>query len=122
MRRPSFAEFVVVLFFMVFIGMPNSARAIDNPPPQDVLGAMSEKLVRGVANIATGWVELPKQIVTTFQEDGVVKGIFIGPLKGVGMTVVRTLSGASEVATFIVPAPGYYDPYFEPGYVWQRAE
>lgn len=120
MNRPSFLAFAVVLWVVVSIGMPTSARAFEDPPAQDVIGLMSGKLVRGVANVGTGWVELPKQIVTTFQEDGALKGIVVGPLKGIGMTLVRTLAGVGEIVTFLVPAPGYYDPYLDPEYVWQK--
>ena len=51
---------------------------------------------------------------------GVAKGIFVGPLRGLGMTLVRTVSGAGETLTFMIPFPGFFDPYFEPAYVWQK--
>jgi putative exosortase-associated protein (TIGR04073 family) len=44
----------------------------------------------------------------------------VGPLKGIGMTVVRTVAGAGETATFYLAYPGFYDPYFDPAYVWQK--
>lgn len=81
---------------------------------------MANKVVRGIANVATGWLELPKQIYLTVKEDGVAKGIFVGPLRGMGMTLVRTVSGAGETLTFMIPYPGFFDPYFEPAYVWQK--
>jgi hypothetical protein len=36
------------------------------------------------------------------------------------MTLVRTFSGAGEALTFFVAYPGFYDPYFDPAYVWQK--
>jgi len=95
-------------------------QTIENSSPQDVVDGMAGKAGRGLANIATGWLELPKQIYTTSKEDGTVKGIFLGPLKGLGMTLVRTVSGAGELMTFFVAFPGFYDPYFDPAYVWQK--
>ena len=119
MRRSSSVAIVIGLCLFLLAGISDSAKAYDESP-QDVAQGMSEKLVRGVSNAATGWVELPKQIVLTFQNDGVTKGIFVGPLKGLGMTIVRTVSGVAEIVTFFHPAPGFYEPYFEPEFVWQK--
>jgi len=93
---------------------------IENSSPQDIVSGMSSKAARGVANVATGWLEFPKQIYVTSREEGTVKGIFIGPFKGLGMTVIRTVSGAAEFLTFFSAYPNFYSPYFEPSYVWQK--
>ena len=95
-------------------------RSIDNSSPQDVVDGMASKAGRGIANMTTGWLELPKQIYTTSKEDGAVKGIFIGPLKGLGMTLLRTIGGVGELMTFYMSYPGFYDPFFDPAYVWQK--
>jgi len=96
------------------------SRNIDNSSPQEVVDAMANKLVRGVANIGTGWLEFPKQIYQTFKDEGVARGMTVGPIKGIGMTLVRTFAGVGETATFFVAYPGFYDPYFDPAYVWQK--
>lgn len=96
------------------------SRTVESSSPQEVVSAMANKLARGITNVATGWLEFPKQIYITYKEDGPVNGILIGPLRGIGMTLVRTGSGAGEAATFMVPFPGFYDPYFEPDYVWKK--
>lgn len=96
------------------------SRNVDTSPPQVVVDGMANKLVRGVANIGTGWLEFPKQIYLTFKDEGVAKGMTVGPIKGVGMTLVRTLAGVGETATFFVAFPGFYEPYFDPAYVWQK--
>lgn len=93
---------------------------IENSSPQEITNGMGTKLGRGVANFATGWMEFPKQIYVTSKEDGAVSGIFIGPFKGIGMTVIRTFSGIAEFATFFIASPRFYSPYFEPAYVWQK--
>jgi putative exosortase-associated protein (TIGR04073 family) len=95
-------------------------KTVEASTPQEVVGAMSLKMVRGVSNATLGWWELPKQVYQTFHEDGVAMGLSVGPLKGIGMTLVRTLSGVGEVLTFPSPFPGFYDPYFEPAFVWQK--
>ncbi len=98
----------------------DSYRTIETSSPQEVVDGMMNKAGRGMANVATGWLELPKQIYTTSKEDGLAKGIFIGPLKGLGMTLVRTVAGVGEFATFFIAYPGFYDPYMDPPYVWQK--
>lgn len=95
-------------------------RTADDSSAQTVVSEMANKAVRGVANVTTGWLEIPKQISVSFCEDGPVQGVFVGPLKGIGMTVVRTVAGAGELVTFFLPFPGFYDPYFEPAFVWQK--
>lgn len=95
-------------------------RTVENSSPQEIVGGMGAKMARGVANTATGWLEFPKQIYLTYNEDGAAMGIFVGPLKGLGMTLVRTVSGAAEFLTFFSASPGFYAPYFEPAFVWQK--
>ena len=98
----------------------NDIKSIEDSSPQEVVDGMANKLARGVANVATGWIEIPKQIYITCKEEGYVKGLTVGPLKGIGMTLVRTVSGVGETVTFLVPFPGFYDPFFDPSYVWQK--
>jgi len=95
-------------------------RSIEKSSPQEVVDGMATKGVRGAINLVTGWLELPKQIYVTTRESGWAKGIAVGPFKGIGMTIVRTVSGAGELLTFFVAYPGFYDPWFEPQFVWQN--
>jgi len=80
-------------------------------------GAMT-KLLRGVVNLATGWVELPKKIHQTAQDSGAGTAATYGLLRGVGHTFVRTLAGAYEIITFPFPAPTDYRPVIRPSYVF----
>jgi putative exosortase-associated protein (TIGR04073 family) len=98
----------------------NSDLTIDQASPQEVVDGMANKIVRGVANVATGWLELPKQIYITCKEEGYTKGLIVGPIKGVGMTLVRTAAGVGETFTFFIAYPGFYDPFVDPPYVWQK--
>ncbi len=97
-------------------------RPIEDRSAQSIASGMGNKAARGLANVATGWMELPKQIYVTSKENGAAQGIFIGPLKGIGMTLARTLAGVGELVTFFVPYPGFYDSYIEPHYVWEKEE
>jgi len=122
-RRRFLPLFILALVLLVGVAGKVCAEGYKTPEsvnPQDVVDGASGKLVRGLANVATGWLELPKQIYLTCTEDGVVKGIFVGPIKGIGMTLVRTGAGLGEAATFFVPYPGFYQPYFDPAYVWEK--
>jgi putative exosortase-associated protein (TIGR04073 family) len=92
---------------------------VDTASPQDIVDGMAAKGVRGAANLVTGWAEVPKQIYVTGVEGGWLRGAVIGPFKGIGMAVIRTVSGAGELMTFFVAYPGYYDPWIEPRFVWQ---
>lgn len=107
----------------VFAGKGNAAnsyRTVDDSTPQEIVDAMAAKGVRGAANLLMGWVEFPKQIYVTGQESDWLRGAVIGPFKGIGMTVVRTVSGAGELMTFFLAYPGFYDPWIEPRFVWQK--
>ncbi len=119
-----FSAFVIccaLVVSQVITSYADSYRTIDNSSPQEVVDGMMNKAGRGMANMTTGWLELPKQVYETSKEDGVAKGILIGTLKGMGMTVVRTVGGVGEFATFYLSYPGFYDPYFEPAYVWEKS-
>ena len=122
MARSLTLLFVSCLASLVFAGasVASGYRSIETASPQDIVEGMATKGVRGVANILTGWVEIPKQIYITGKETGWVRGSIIGPLKGIGMTVVRTVSGAGELLTFFVAYPGFYDPWIEPRFVWMK--
>jgi len=82
---------------------------------------MGKKLGRGIANIVTGWVELPKNIYdTSVETNNPLMGITYGTLKGIGMTVVRTGAGVYDTATFLFPVPQDYDPILEPEFVFEE--
>ena len=77
----------------------------------------AKKLGRGLANVLTGWVELPKNIYDTSVEENALSGMTMGLAKGLGMTIVRTGAGVYEVVTFPLPVPEDYQPVLEPEFV-----
>ncbi|GAB7024823.1 exosortase system-associated protein, TIGR04073 family [Geotalea toluenoxydans] len=89
--------------------------------PEAIAEKMSFKLVRGLTNVVTGVVEVPKQSYLTVRDRGNI-GYVVGPIKGMGMALYRTLLGAVETVFFMVPQPGYYDPMINPEYVWHGWE
>ena len=89
--------------------------------PEMIAEKMAVKLTRGVTNIVTSIVELPKQTILTTRDMGGA-GMVVGPIKGIGMTVYRGVVGIAETVFCMVPQPGYYDPMMDPEYVWQGWE
>ena len=71
------------------------------------------KMGRGVVNLLTGWIELPKQIHLGTQEDNPVSGLGWGLVKGVGLTLLRSGVGIYEAVTFPIPyyPKGFASPY-----------
>ena len=78
------------------------------------------KLVRGLTNIATGWVELPKRVYETSHASGPGAGFTWGVLRGVGYGFIRTAGGVYEAVTFPFPAPTEYRPVMRPAYVFMN--
>lgn len=86
-------------------------------------GAMAEsypskvvaKLGNGIANVATGVVEIPKTMIVTTHKKGPVYGLTAGFFTGIGHMVGRTVLGAADIATFMVPTK----PFLQPKYIWK---
>jgi len=80
-----------------------------------------DKLVRGFANILSGWVEIPQTIDEEWKiSRNMGVGIFAGLFKGLAFATGRMLSGAWDVITFPAAVPRYYEPLFKPDYVFDR--
>ncbi len=78
-----------------------------------------KKLGRGVANIATCFLEVPIQIMKETREEGDIQGLFVGGAKGMFNMVGRLFTGVYETVTFLVPIPADYAPIFEPEFVYE---
>ena len=106
-----------VLFLIACLVVLASTQAVAEEPgiPQQI----GTKFVRGVANLATGWVEIPKQIYVVGTNEGWVAGALRGPFDGLGMFAARTIAGAYEILTFPVPVPPHYQPLVHPDFVWE---
>jgi len=89
------------------------------PSAENVIGGMTVKLLRGVINVVTCPLEVPRQIDRQVHLRGVCEGSGVGFLAGVGMTLFRAVAGGVEAALFLVPEPGFYDPLITPAYAWE---
>jgi len=114
-------RWMIIFVAIALLGGVATAFAEQEKKPEAVVERMAVKFVRGVTNIATAIVELPKQSYLTVRDMG-RPGYVVGPLKGVGMTLYRAFIGTAETVFFLVPQPGYYDPMINPEYVWQGWE
>lgn len=106
---------------LLLISLATPAFAIDGQQPEAIAEKMAFKFVRGVTNVATSVVEVPKQSYLMVRDRGTV-GYLVGPLKGLAMGFYRLFAGATETVFFAVPQPGYYDSMIYPEYVWQGWE
>ncbi len=99
----------------------NPCIAGDNEFPKTTVKTYraSDKFVRGLVNIASSPLEIPRRIRQRTEGGNTVRNWVTGTTLGVGYAVTRLLAGAYEVLTFPVPAPKQYTPIIEPEYVWE---
>ena len=83
-----------------------------------VTRSASGKFGRGCVNITTGWCEMIYCPMEITKDRGYFLGATWGPMKGVDMTVLRTVGGVLEIDLFFYPLPGNYDPYFTREFVF----
>ncbi len=74
-----------------------------------------KKLVNGIANVATGIVEIPKTVIITSRSEGIAYGATAGFIMGIPRMAGRILHGALDVATFLIPTK----PLGTPDYIWK---
>ncbi len=83
--------------------LPNAALAEANP---------GVKVTRGVVNVLTGWLEVPRQIGQREHTDPPVYWFIHGLVSGLGMATARTFYGIYDMITF--PFPPYNSPVMDP--------
>jgi putative exosortase-associated protein (TIGR04073 family) len=83
---------------------------------EDYSSQVGSKLVRGLANAVTGFIEIPREIDVVTHKSGIIHGATWGLAKGVAFAVGRHLTGAFDIAFFFVPS----NSITRPVYVWDR--
>jgi putative exosortase-associated protein (TIGR04073 family) len=81
------------------------------------LSQMTHKLGRGVTNILTCWVEVPRHIALEWERTDPVSGSIVGVVSGSLWGVARLVTGVYETVTFPVPVPEDYTVMMEPEFV-----
>ena len=75
---------------------------------------MSEKLIRGLNNVAFCWVEIPNHIFQESFSTDIFTGVWHGGCKGIKRTGKRLSVGLYETLTFFDPGPTNFEPVYEP--------
>ena len=70
------------------------------------------KLGRGLTNVVTGWIEIPKQVHLATQSTNVLGSAASGIARGGSLMLLRMALGLYETVTFPLPIPqGFASPY-----------
>ncbi len=112
------SNFTMLLAAMLLFSAGTVAADENGHAPEEVFHLMSVKFWRGIVNVATCPLELPKQVYVETRDLG-VPGPVVGVLKGVWMTGYRAVCGVLETGLFFIPQPGDYEPLANPAFVWQ---
>lgn len=84
---------------------------------QSAAGMAMHKLGRGITNVLTCWVEIPRQIAMDWERTDPVTGLILGSVKGVGWGFARLATGVYDTVTFPFPVPEGYAPMMDPEFV-----
>lgn len=100
---------ILTAFLTTFAPMSNAAH-------EDVSygAAVGDKASRGIANLLTAPLELPKNIINTVNDTNIGLGVIGGAAKGILNMVARMLTGMVDLVTFPLPTK----PIVYPQYVW----
>jgi putative exosortase-associated protein (TIGR04073 family) len=81
------------------------------------INLMFHKLGRGLVNVLTGWIEIPKNVAKQWRETDPFTGLILGTIRGIGWGFGRTVAGVYEVVTFPFPIPRDYRPLMQPEFI-----
>lgn len=105
--------FLMIILSSLFSGI---AMADNETSSSSYFDKSGLKLISGLANIATGWVELPKNINIVGQQENTpasgMAAIGLGVLQGGWYTINRTGCGVLDFLTFMIPTNPSVDPIF----------
>ena len=105
----------LMLIFFLLLSVSTSTHA-ENITTDIYFNRAGTKIVSGIANVATGCMELPKNLaIWNEKDDQIVIGTINGLLWGMFHTVGRTANGAVDFATFWLPTYPIPDPVF----IWE---
>ena len=79
----------------------------------------ARKVLRGLAAMTTGFLEVPGNMVAEMRERGPAMGLPLGFVLGLGKIVVRELVGVYEFVSAPFEVPAGFEPIIEPEYPWE---
>jgi putative exosortase-associated protein (TIGR04073 family) len=100
----------LLVVFTLCLLTPHMASATTYPD------RMGTKLGNGMANMVTGIAEIPKAIINGNRKNGPAYAATGGFMTGMVHMVGRTLCGAADLVTFMIPTK----PIITPEFVWQN--
>jgi putative exosortase-associated protein (TIGR04073 family) len=117
--RASMAAGGVILMLAAGTASASGIASVDETKggPSHMTGAL-RKLGRGIANVVTCPVELPRTVEKVALRDGWVAGTTVGGLQGAARMVLRAGAGVFEVLTFPVEATPGNPPLIKPEFVF----
>ena len=105
------------LMVLVLITPAMAAVTPDFDRDQSDIGKMLHKLGRGVLNVFTSPVEIPRNIAIEWDRTDPVTGIIMGGVKGIAWGFARFATGVYEAFTFPLPVPPNYEAMMRPEFV-----
>ncbi|MCK5556752.1 MAG: exosortase system-associated protein, TIGR04073 family [Candidatus Hydrogenedentes bacterium] len=117
---PRAKQFIGLVMVVVLLSSALPAYAQYEVEKKDYPGKRQlTKLGRGLANIFSGWAEIPKEIHTQGKtSQKLASVIFAAPVIGIAKMFARMTVGVFETVTFFLPIPEDYAPIIEPEYVF----
>ena len=115
-----FTKVAMVLAALVFVLMAGATRAESANEiyrQQSDTQKMLHKLGRGITNVFTSWVEIPRNVAIEWEKTDPASGFVLGTVKGFGWGFSRLATGVYDVFTFPYPVPRDYEPMMEPEFV-----
>ena len=103
---------------MVVVGAAQAAVASEPAEPPRVYGPR-DKLVRGLGNFFTGFIEIPRNMYNVTRDQNLLSRWTVGLGEGLGYTALRMVTGVYEVVTFPFSIPENYEPVVKPEFVWE---
>lgn len=88
------------------------------PPRQPSYGTqVGNKALNGVTNLATSWLEVPKNIINVTNAEGsnIIFGLVGGGFEGMLQTAYRASAGLADLVTAPIPTK----PVVYPQYIWE---
>jgi putative exosortase-associated protein (TIGR04073 family) len=80
----------------------------------------ARKAGRGLADITTGFLEVPAHMIERTRQHGPWLGVPFGFAEGLARFVQREVVGVYELVTAPFPAPAGYEPVLEPEFAWDH--
>lgn len=117
--KPSAGKVWGLALALLMVGVaPAGATNDETKTGSSYVSGSLRKLGRGISNIVTSPIELPRKIEKVGLRDGWVAGATVGVLQGAWRTILRALAGVYETVTFFVEAPADFRPIIQPEFVF----